>query len=59
MHVGTPNSEVEAEIRSRCTRARNEGAEIDAEVEDQWVQQALEIHAENRRIYQAVTSGRF
>jgi len=51
LHVGTPDSEVEADIRRRCSTATE--AQRNA-----CVKYALKCHAENRNLYSRVVSGR-
>jgi hypothetical protein len=59
MHVSTPDSEVEAEMRSRCAKARKDGKEVTDEQEQEVVDLAIGYHHENRGLYNAVMSGRF
>jgi len=54
LHVSTPDSEVEAEIRSRCVVAREKGAEIELDKEEEWVVEAVRIHRENRKLHDFV-----
>ena len=54
LHVNTPDSEVEANIRERCVLAREKGADIEPEREEEWVIEAIRIHRENRRIHDLV-----
>jgi hypothetical protein len=53
MHVGTPNEEVEREIRERAAR----GGATPKQTEE-YVRIALARHEENREQYRAVMSGR-
>lgn len=46
----TPDAEVEADIRARCTDARDRGHEIEPDRETEIVTEALDFHRENRRI---------
>jgi len=55
-HVGTSDADVEADVRERLAKV-DDGRWTPALVE-QTVAAALWIHAENRALYVAVTSGR-
>lgn len=48
----TPDEEVEAEFRARCTDARNRGHDIEPEREEKLVSDAVEMHRRNRRIHE-------
>ena len=52
VHVGTPDSEVEADIRRRCT-----DPVYTPELIQEAVDYALLCHAENRDLYRYVNSG--
>ena len=52
VHVGTPDAEVEADMRRRCAKATKEQTAA-------CVAFALACHKENRELYAAVVSGRF
>lgn len=54
LHVSTPDSEVEANIRSRCVEARETGAEIPLEREEETVIEAIRIHRHNRKLHDFV-----
>jgi hypothetical protein len=54
LHVSTPDSEVEANIRERCMFAREKGKDIKPEEEEAWIVEAINIHRENRRIHDFV-----
>lgn len=43
-----PDSEVEADIRARCTDARERGHDIEPEREEKLVREAIRHHQENR-----------
>jgi hypothetical protein len=58
MHVGTPDADVVAEMRERCVRARNNGADLSDDDEAEIVIAALKRHRENRGVYDAVVTGR-
>ena len=55
-HVGTPDSEIEADIRKRA--GRSDMVAPDGYV-DWLVEYALEVHHENQQLYRDVQSGRF
>jgi hypothetical protein len=52
VHVGTPDAEIEADIRQRTSRATKK-------VQDACVAYALKCHRENQDLYRAVQSGHF
>jgi len=51
VHVGTPDAEVEADMRKRCSKATEEQAAACVEF-------ALACHHENQGLYRSVMSGR-
>jgi Na+-transporting methylmalonyl-CoA/oxaloacetate decarboxylase gamma subunit len=54
VHVGTPDAEVEADMRRRCAKTNATEQEIAAIVAF-----AIACHRENQGLYNAVMSGRF
>lgn len=54
VHVGTPDSEVEADMRKRCAKGNGTEEQIAA-----CVAFAIACHRENQRLYDAVTTGDF
>jgi hypothetical protein len=48
VHVATPDSEIEADLRRRCAGA---GSTIPADLVDECVQYALAVHKANRDLF--------